>query len=43
MSTTQDIPKPPEDATDREKLLWQELINRIYTLKTGARENVTEE
>ena len=38
MSTNQNIPEPPEDATEREKQLWKELINRIRSLKTGARD-----
>jgi hypothetical protein len=41
MSET-DIPNPPADATDREKELWKELINRMHALDTGVRESVTE-
>lgn len=33
MSANQDIPNPPEDATDREQLLWKELINRMVGFK----------
>lgn len=28
-----ELPKPPEDATDREKQLWKELINRMVMLE----------
>lgn len=33
MSAKQDVPKPPEDATDREEKLWKELINRMFVME----------
>jgi len=33
MSTNQDVPTPPAGATEREKQLWKELINRLIAVK----------